>query len=422
MPLPPFTVLPMRKSYLLPLLVLSLFPGFSDAANYYYANVCVHSHLTEDTGYSGETAACKTGNSSTGTGDCRYTARSVTSSDKFIYACPKGANWATYDTDQDGILNGSDAEPYTYEEEADSDGDGVADSQDVCPDDPLDHCPDNHPGETGNNAYYAGYCASQDYGDDWEAAYVDTVALCRTGSTLHSNDNCLYTYKVTNDTENRTHYYACGHNSNWLIHDVDQDSMNNSTDPEPYVYDSGEANADDDGDGVPNIDDPCPLDPLDECSGNDDDQDGLDNDVDPCPNDPTNSCPAVLDSDGDGVIDSQDICPNDPLDQCDPDENPDGDPGTVGECSDYEPSSATMETVLTAIGEDLKQSPLMATVDSLYSIAGTTGTCIPWVIPFFDFQITLDFHCESFFQSVLYAVSIILALGATWIAIKWAFL
>lgn len=49
-----------------------------------------------------------------------------------IYSCPVGGVWANYDTDQDGLINGSDPEPYNPAP-VDTDGDGIADSSDNCP-------------------------------------------------------------------------------------------------------------------------------------------------------------------------------------------------------------------------------------------------------------------------------------------------
>ncbi|MEM7504703.1 MAG: hypothetical protein AAF417_21895 [Pseudomonadota bacterium] len=50
--------------------------------------------------------------------DCTYKVYIYKGSNHTRYACPKGHVWGDYDTDADGINNGSDAEPYIFNETA----------------------------------------------------------------------------------------------------------------------------------------------------------------------------------------------------------------------------------------------------------------------------------------------------------------
>ncbi len=96
----------------------------------------------------------------------------------------------------------------------------------------------------------------------------------------------------------------------------------------PGVCGCGVADTDSDGDGTPNCNDLCPNDPLKIAPGQcgcgiadtDSDADGTANCHDGCPNDPLKTAPGVCgcgvadtDSDGDGTPNCNDGCPNDPL-------------------------------------------------------------------------------------------------------------
>ena len=96
----------------------------------------------------------------------------------------------------------------------------------------------------------------------------------------------------------------------------------------PGVCGCGIPDVDSDGDGTPNCVDGCPNDPLKIAPGQcgcglidvDSDGDGTANCIDGCPNDPNKIAPgqcgcgvADTDSDGDGTANCHDQCPNDPL-------------------------------------------------------------------------------------------------------------
>jgi outer membrane protein OmpA-like peptidoglycan-associated protein len=87
-----------------------------------------------------------------------------------------------------------------------------------------------------------------------------------------------------------------------------------------------EAPKDSDGDGIPDDIDRCPADPEDRdgfedddgCPDPDNDQDGVIDPVDACPMDAgpasNKGCP-ILDRDGDGIVDDLDRCPDEPEDK-----------------------------------------------------------------------------------------------------------
>ncbi len=113
-----------------------------------------------------------------------------------------------------------------------------------------------------------------------------------------------------------------------------------------------DASKDSDGDGIPDVLDKCPLQPEDKdgfqdddgCPDNDNDEDGLIDGADRCPDVAgpiqNNGCPDG-DKDGDGIQDSKDRCPDEPEDKdgfqdedgCpDLDNDADGIPDTIDRC------------------------------------------------------------------------------------------
>jgi len=216
----------------------------------------------------------------------------------------------------------------------DSDGDGVLDDNDLCPDTPLnetvdsngcsdsqldddgdgvmndtDQCPDTPSGETVNSE---GCSESQlDDDDDGVMNDVDQCSGTPTGESVNS-EGCSDS-QLDDDGDG-------------VMNDVDQCS---DTPTGESVNSDGCSNSqlDDDGDGVMNDVDQCSDTPTGEtvnsegCSDSqlDDDGDGVMNDVDQCPDTPTGETvnsegcsDSQLDDDGDGVMNDLDQCPDTP--------------------------------------------------------------------------------------------------------------
>ncbi len=212
---------------------------------------------------------------------------------------------------------------------SDSDGDGVAVCNDLCPDDP-------------NKTHWETCGCGEPEDDTDEDGTKDCV------------DGCP-------DDPEKTEPGFCGCGEvEEDVGDADGDGVANCADQCPGVDDT----ADGDGDGVPDCTDVCPgfddtldddedevPDGCDACLGFDDrlddDADGVPNECDPCPDDnPDDSdgdgvcdtlddCPADNpdDSDGDGVCESADVCPgfDDTLD-----EDEDGVPDDCDVCPGFD--------------------------------------------------------------------------------------
>ena len=184
----------------------------------------------------------------------------------------------------------------------DSDGDGVNNSDDKCPDTPSGESVD------------ANGCSSSQLGDDDNDGVINADDLCPNtpGGETVNTDGC---------SESQL--------------DDDNDGVNNVVDMCPNTPSGESVNADgcsdsqldDDNDGVNNVVDICPNTPsgetvdTDGCSDSqlDDDNDGVINADDLCPNTPsgetvdTDGCSdSQLDDDNDGVINAFDLCPNTP--------------------------------------------------------------------------------------------------------------
>lgn len=200
------------------------------------------------------------------------------------------------DSDRDGIGDATDACPEVaglpegsgcpVPSEGDRDGDGLLDTADTCPDEPgsplLEGCPDAD-------------------GD----SVPDGIDTCPTDPGLPEHDGCP------------------------TPGDADSDGVPDEVDECRDVPGSAEYAGchDGDGDGVRDLDDACPEDPgLPEHAGcPDSDSDGVPDHEDECPFRPgpveNRGCPfpgagggdgAGFDGDGDGVADAFDLCPEDP--------------------------------------------------------------------------------------------------------------
>ncbi|MBM3977122.1 MAG: hypothetical protein FJ299_09045 [Planctomycetes bacterium] len=202
----------------------------------------------------------------------------------------------TTDTDGDGTADCNDGCPNDPNKVApglcgcgvldtDGDGDGTPDCVDGCPADPNK----TSPGICG--------CGVADTDTDGDG-------------TPNCVDNC------PNDP-NKIAPGICGCGVSDV--DSDGDGLANCVDNCPNAANPLQENAD--GDATGDACDPCPNDPLDQClvCGPDSDGDGIGDLCDGCPADPAKTTPGVCgcgvpetDTDGDGAPDCIDLCPNDP--------------------------------------------------------------------------------------------------------------
>lgn len=251
------------------------------------------------------------------------------------------------DSDGDGIIDELDLCPQEagskdHDGCPDSDDDGMADYKDLCPDQAgtmeMKGCPDSDgdgvsdrddecPNMSGSVANKG--CPDNDADSD---GIPNDLDKCPTVAGPATNNGCPELDSdgdgVPDNIDNCPN--APGTKNTLGCPDSDGDGVPDSTDKCPTTAGSplndgcpsGNSN-DTDGDGVPDNVDRCPnqagLSLYGGCP--DTDGDGVDDSVDQCPNEvgtpANNGCPAgpdesQLDSDGDGTIDSQDNCPNQP--------------------------------------------------------------------------------------------------------------
>ena len=288
-----------------------------------------------------------------------------------VYACPSSycsnnifnldrptggnywSNWTAPDIDADSFVdnpyvfsNNVDYLPLTVPNgngNIDTDGDGVADSEDVCPggDDNVDtdgdgtpdfcdECPSDNPDDFDGN----GICDS-DETPVCEPGCVNGecvdngVCACFEG---YEGDRCEFVSDgdgVPNDIDN------CPDDPNTDQTDTDGDGIGDVCDNcagasnqgqidndvdgigdvcDNCAFDQNADQSDGDGDSVGDVCDVCPDDPL-----NDIDGDGVCGDVDVCPDDPAKTADAgqcgcgvaETDSDADGTADCNDQCVSD---------------------------------------------------------------------------------------------------------------
>ena len=188
------------------------------------------------------------------------------------------------DSDGDGVANSEDAFPLDPEETRDTDGDGVGDNGDVFPEDP-DETKDTDGDGVGDNGdvFPNDPTESKDSDNDGTGDNADQCPNDPTGTRDEDGDG---------------------------VCDVDPDSV------------------DTDGDGVPDTVDAFPL---DDTETTDTDGDGVGDNGDAFPEDENES----VDTDGDGVGDNSDVFPNNP------NETTDSDGDGVGDNSDVFPQNAS---------------------------------------------------------------------------------
>jgi hypothetical protein len=206
------------------------------------------------------------------------------------------------DTDGDGVCNDNDNCPEIYNpHQADSDGDSVGDVCDCCFDDPNKILP----GTCG--------CGTPDKDTDNDG-------------TLDCKDNC------PNDP-NKVDPGICGCGIPDTDSDVDgtpdciDGCPSDANKILPGICGCGVADTDSDSDGTPDCNDNCPNDPNKVDPGicgcgvadTDSDGDGREDCIDGCPDDAAKTDPGICgcgvadtDSDNDGTPDCNDRCPTDP--------------------------------------------------------------------------------------------------------------
>ncbi len=176
----------------------------------------------------------------------------------------------------------------------DTDGDGVEDFVDNCPD-------EANPGQEDTN--------SDGLGDACDCVSVPANDLDGDG-ICNASDNCPQEPNPgQEDTDGDDVGDACDACPNDFANDADGDGICGDADNCPAVPNPTQADAD--GDGAGDACDPCPDD-----AGNDPDGDGVCSAADNCPGVPN---PSQVDADGDGVGDACDPCPGDTSNDADGD-------------------------------------------------------------------------------------------------------
>ncbi|MFQ5424381.1 MAG: thrombospondin type 3 repeat-containing protein [Phycisphaerae bacterium] len=211
-----------------------------------------------------------------------------------------GSDCATQpDTDGDGVLDCLDNCPNDPNKtepgvcgcgvaDVDTDGDGTFDCMDACPNDPAKTAP----GTCG--------CGVADTDTDGDGT-VDCIDMCPTDPAKVEPGLCGCGTADTDSDGDGTP-------------DCNDACPNDAAKIAPGTCGCGTADTDTDGDGTPDCNDACPADPgkIDPgicgcgAADTDSDGDGVADCNDRCPGGPD------VDSDGDGVLDCDDACPADP--------------------------------------------------------------------------------------------------------------
>ena len=244
------------------------------------------------------------------------------------------------DSDGDGIQDDVDNCPnIANPNQVDIDSDGIGDACDLCPSDPANTCDpgdvdgdgiqntaDNCPGKANANQTDSD---SDGMGDACDYCPNDATNACDPGDVdgdgiQNATDNCPGKANLgQEDTDSDGMGDACDYCPNDASNacdpgDVDGDGIQNSADNCP-----GKANAnqaDNDLDGMGNACDACPNDSENQCDAGDSDNDGIQNAIDNCPGianpgqeDSNNNGIGDLcdtnDLDGDGIENIKDNCP-----------------------------------------------------------------------------------------------------------------
>jgi CxxC motif-containing protein (DUF1111 family)/beta-glucanase (GH16 family) len=204
----------------------------------------------------------------------------------------------------------------------DSDGDGINDSIDLCPNTPIE-TPVNSAGcpivlstegiEQTSNSNVTFYVNSIDWAD---------VHYTINGA---NQQNVRMVFSNGRNIKNLTGLSSGDVISYWFTYVQANGSVVGTSVKSHTISGDGSGDTDSDNDGVSDNKDQCPNTPAGttvDANGCpvvlDSDNDGVNDNIDQCPNTPAgttvdvNGCPIVLDSDNDGVNDNIDQCPNTP--------------------------------------------------------------------------------------------------------------
>ena len=206
----------------------------------------------------------------------KLTAQDASASDYFGGSVALEGNVAAIGARSDDHVNIGSNVGSVYVFDPDSDGDGITD--------PSDNCPDvSNPGQADSDGDGVGDACEAD-------ADADGV--------IDDDDNCpAIANPSQEDLDGDLDGDACDICPADDLNDVDADGWCGNEDNCPNEANADQANAD--GDAAGDVCDPCPAD-----AANDADGDGVCGDVDICPGSDDN-----LDADGDGAPDGCDICP-----------------------------------------------------------------------------------------------------------------
>ena len=193
-----------------------------------------------------------------------------------------------------------------WAEAADTDGDGVPNLEDNCPDEPNTDQVNNDGDVHGDACDNCPYVDNDDQGDMDGDGTGDACDRDRDGDTVSNGvDNCPDTSN-TDQANNDADSYGdvcdnCPNDDNEDQSDIDDDGTGDVCDNCPDVSNADQA--DGDGDGVGNVCDNCPA--VANSDQSDGDGDGI---GDVCDNCPTDANPKQEDMDGDSV---GDVCDED---------------------------------------------------------------------------------------------------------------
>lgn len=275
------------------------------------------------------------------------------------------------DRDGDGVADTEDAFPDDRSENSDSDGDGVGDRSDYCQGTPanvgvnVQGCPDrDNDGVADDEDVFP----EDPFNNEGPGGDVDGDGV------INSDDECPATQKQV-----QVNTRGCADRDNDGVGDVDDvfpddgfesvdsdgDGVGDRGDICPATLAAAQVNvegcADRDADGIADVDDAFPDDPFDNSgAAGDSDFDGVLNGLDACSGTPLNSLVndvGCVDSDSDGITDRDDALPNDPT------ESVDSDGDGVGDNGDDYPFAVTEK----AVGDVVVQTTL-SNADSTCSV------------------------------------------------------